>query len=254
MNFDKNFDKTIALLIEYCKKDRNRNWIINLIENSDFSFSNYYAVIGGKAGTGDDYYDIMLNVEPLVYIEYLNNINDASETIQKDLTRITNLNIGEVQIMANYDRFEIIDSRIRPIMTEWEVINDVQQKMMNLFKQSDGSIDYQNIGNTSRTLMQKLAEMVFNAQIHIPSNSKINVNGSNFKNQLSTYISIELKGEKNKKLRKVAQSSIDFVSDSIDLMNKTTHSLNANKHFAELCVISAISAVSIIKIVSELKK
>ena len=70
---------------------------------------------------------------------------------------------------------------------------------------------------------------------------------------MNTYIASELKGKKNKGLRKVAISAIEFVSDSIDLMNSTTHKLNAEKHFAELCVISAISAISIVKIIDELE-
>ncbi len=74
-----------------------------------------------------------------------------------------------------------------------------------------------------------------------------------FKNQLHTYIDTVLSGDSNREFRKLAKSSIEFVEDSIDVMNKTTHKLDAEKHLAEVCVIGTISAISIVKLIKQLE-
>jgi hypothetical protein len=100
--------------------------------------------------------------------------------------------------------------------------------------------------------MDKLSREVFKEELHKPSNPDIKVHNGNFKNQLHSYIEIELSGKKNKEFRKLAVSAIEFVENAIDLMNSTTHKLNAKEHLAEMSVISTISAVSIVKLIDEL--
>ena len=101
--------------------------------------------------------------------------------------------------------------------------------------------------------MEKLARQVFDMTKHKPKDEKIQVVNGKYKNQLHTYIDTVLSGDNNKEFRKLAKSSIDFVEDSIDFMNITTHKLDAEKHLAEVCVVSTISAISIIKLISQLK-
>jgi len=114
------------------------------------------------------------------------------------------------------------------------------------------AIDFQGIGLISRTIMDKLARQVFDAEKHKPKDEKIQVNNGKFKNQLHSYIDKTLSGDSNKEFRKLARSSIDFVEDSIDFMNITTHKLDAEKHLAEVCAVSTISAISIIKLIGKL--
>jgi hypothetical protein len=45
----------------------------------------------------------------------------------------------------------------------------------------------------------------------------------------------------------------NFVESSIDFMNATTHKLNAEKHLAEVCVISTINAIGIINVIRKIK-
>lgn len=74
-----------------------------------------------------------------------------------------------------------------------------------------------------------------------------------WKNQLHSYIDSVLSGDKNKEFRKLAKSAIDFVENSCDLMSTTTHKLDAEKHLAEVCLISTISAISIISLIRHLE-
>jgi hypothetical protein len=54
-------------------------------------------------------------------------------------------------------------------------------------------------------------------------------------------------------LRKFSITAIDFTEKAIDLMNTTTHKLDVQKHFAEVCVISTINVISLIKAIKEIE-
>ena len=165
----------------------------------------------------------------------------------------TQIYINDIIIIPDYDKISIINSEVSIIQTEWDEINELQSKLIDLFKQSDGSIDYQNIGNSARTLMDKLARIVFDEKIHKPADPKIDVRNGKFKNQLHSYIAVKLSGSKNEDIRSLAKAAVEFMEKSIDLMNVTTHKLDVQKHFAELCIISAINVISVIKSVNEIK-
>lgn len=69
---------------------------------------------------------------------------------------------------------------------------------------------------------------------HFPKDEKIKPLNGKFKNQLHTYIDTELAGEDKSEFRNLANSAINFVEDSIDFMDTTTHQLDAQKHLAEV--------------------
>lgn len=60
-------------------------------------------------------------------------------------------------------------------------INELQKKLIENIKMSNQSIDYQNIGNTSRTIMDKLARNVFDPLIHKSDNPEISLQNGNLK-------------------------------------------------------------------------
>jgi hypothetical protein len=95
--------------------------------------------------------------------------------------------------------------------------------------------------------MDKLARVVFKKEIHKPQDPKIEVHNGKFKNQFQAYFSFELKGSTNKELRTFAKTAIEFVEKSIDLMNKTTHLISAERHYAEVCVTSTLGIISLVK-------
>ena len=67
--------------------------------------------------------------------------------------------------------------------------------------------------------MDKLARKVFDSTIYKPKDGSIKVENGFFKNQLHSYIDTILTGKQNVPFRKLANSSIDFVENAIDLMN-----------------------------------
>jgi hypothetical protein len=241
-------DKLKYILIRISEENKNENELIELLNYSELKF---------KPHKNNEYLPNVFNFEiktlPEIYAKNYNNITKYILLIKDRISRSTNLIIDVLTILPDYSKIELVHSTIQSIYTPWEEINQNQQKLITDLKRSSDSLDFQNIGNTARTVMNKIANEVFDSNKHKPKDINKEVHNGKFKNQLHTYIDTVLSGEANKEFRKLAETSIEFVERSIDVMNTTTHKINAEKHFAEVCVISTISAISIIKLVKEIE-
>lgn len=239
----------VKYILSKISTQKDENYMIEIINHSFFELENYWIYRGFSTD-----YKLKIFLTADIYSKYYDLKKDIINIIKLRINDSTQLSIISIEILPDYDKLELVSSEVKPIYTKWEEINLNQNKLIESLQRSNESLDYQNVGNIARTLMDKLARKVFNSSIHIPEDKSIILVDGKYKNPLNTYIASELKGKSNKGLRKLAQSSIEFVSDAIDLMNATTHKLNAEKHLAELCVISTISAISIIKTVYEMPK
>ena len=220
---------------------------IDIVNNSRFVFKKCLAY------QHVDIYELKIFTAPDVFYKFFDYKKGIQTEIKDRIEKSTEYRIETVDWILDIDKLEVNQIDVTLIKTEWEEINQLQKKLIDSLKRSTDSMDYQNIGNTSRTIMDKLAREVFDKEKHIPENQKIEIHNGKFKNQLSTYVSSTLSGKSNKELRKMAEASINLVSNSIDLMNKTPHKLDANKGFAELCVVSSISVINVIKTIAELE-
>ncbi len=240
----------LKYVLKQISKQKGESTLIELIDYSFFEFESYWSY---KGSAKDCKLKIFLRSD--IYAKNYDFKKDLQEIVKARVNNSTNdFCVILTEILPDYDKLEIISLEIKPVYTEWEEINLNQQKLIETLQRSNDSLDYQAIGNLSRTIMDKLARKVFNPDIHVAEDPSIELHNGKYKNQLNTYIYHGLQGQSNKNLRKLAQSTIEFVGNSIDLMNATTHKLNTEKHFAELCVISALSAINIIKTISDLKK
>lgn len=241
-------EKVKYIVKEICKTNKDFP-CVEIIENSEF-----YVIERTKQRSWDaqECY-IEFKVIPETYIKHVNDINRITGMIRHYFEISTNRNdviIHDLQVNLDYTKVSILNSEVSFIQTEWEEINEMQKHMIESMRRAVNSLDFQNIGNTSRTIMDKLARLVFDPKIHTTT-AQIELSNGKFKNQFRVYIQNVLSGEKNKELRHFSESAIEFIEKSIDLMNKTTHRLDVQKHFAEVCVISTISVISLIKAVSE---
>jgi hypothetical protein len=194
-------------------------------------------------------FNIHVKTEHSSYLKNYSTIENIQRIFKNDVNKMSSMTIGEVEIKPDYDRFEIIESTIRPVLTDWEEINLGQTKLFQQLSSSSDSLDLQHIGNISRTTLLKLAEIVYNPEKHRPQNEAISVTPDKFKNRLTSYIIAELSGEKNKELRSLAEAAIASVEKSIDLANTVTHKTDVDRTFAEVCVIGTVGAISIIKLI-----
>lgn len=223
---------------------------VEIIENSDFTYSQITRPYFSDIKT----YKVHFKVLPTIYVKHINDIDRIKGIINHYFNSVSDKNsikIESVEIKPDYDKISILNSEISIIATPWDEINTIQKQLIDIMKSSNNSLDFQNVGNTCRTIMDKLARIVFNPEIHKPAISGIDVSNGKYKNQFHTYISQTLQGSSNQELRQFAKSAIDFTENGINLMNQTTHKLDVQKHFAEVCIISTISVISLIKAINE---
>jgi hypothetical protein len=198
-----------------------------------------------------DAYRLFIIVNPEIFKKYQGQIKQFENTISSKIYQFTHSHISKVSTVPDLRNFQILENRIVPINTPWEDINAGQKHLLNLQRMAKEIIDFQNIGNSCRTLLQKLANIIFKPTKHISEDKSIDLSESKFKNRLHTYIRVELAGSNNKELRDYALSVITTAEKSVDLANKLTHDLNATPFMAESCVISTVTVINIVKLIEK---
>ena len=194
---------------------------------------------------------LFILLDPEIFKKYQGRIKQFESAISFKLAQFTNTYISSVNTYPDLERFQILENRIMPINTPWQEVNSGQTHLLSLQRTAMETIDFQNIGNSSRTLMQKVASIVFNPIKHLCTDKNVDLGEGKFKNRLHTYIKCELTAIENKELRDYSFAVIATAEKSVDLANKLTHDLKANRLMSELCVISTITVVSIIKLIAK---
>lgn len=198
-----------------------------------------------------DAYAFRIVVDPEIFKKYQSILKQFKVSISSKFYQFTQIPITKVDVFPDLNRFMILENRIVPINTPWEQINKSQNNLLEQLRTAKETVDFQNIGNTSRTLLQNLSSIIFKPEKHKPEKPDIDVSEAKFKNRLHTYIKYELGGSENKELRDYAISVVTTAEKSIDLSNKLTHDLNANSLMAEFCVISTIAVISLLKLIDK---
>lgn len=238
------FEKVIYIVTEIIRNENDHS-ALAIMQNSSFVFeeSNNRFTLGS--------YYLEVKVLPEIFAKNYSHIERVKGLIQHYFFNSSNIVLSEIDIKPDYDKISILNSEVSIIETPWEEINNLQKKLIESMNNSNTSIEFQNIGLISRTIMEKLAKIVFNPKSHFaPEN--VDVSDGKYKNQFHTYISSVLNGSTNKELRLFSKSAVEFTENAIDLMNQTTHKLDVQRHFAEVCIISTISVINLIKAVNEL--
>lgn len=231
-------------------RDNNESEIIEICKFSHFEYSDAYPTRVLMYGYEPTQFLVHVKLIASVYTKYFKRISEFEDLLFSRLNQLTDQMIFGLKIVPDYEKVNIIHSEIVPVLTQWEEINELQNKMVINFLRSSDSMDYQNLGNIARTIMDKLAREVFDPKVHNSSNETLNI--AKFKSQLHLFIKFKMSGDKNAELRKFGTAAIEFVEQAIDLMNNTTHKHGAKLYMAEICINSTIGAVNIVKVINEL--
>jgi len=243
----KEYEKAcIQYLIHFFDKDDSES-IHEFVSHSEF----YYATNNLSGKINARLVQILTN--PEMYKKYCHQLDSFKDKISKTLQEFSDVDIYKIVIRPNLNRFQILANRYFPVSTPWDEINEVQNTMLEQLRAATNPMEYQNIGNTCRTLMQKISNIVFKSHKHIAP-EKIDVSEGKFKNRLHTYMDNELCGHNNLKIKDFSLSLIDTTEKAIDLANNLTHSLNADSFIAESCVVCTISSINIIRIIEKNKE
>lgn len=225
------------------KKDETS--IIEILDNSEFEFKNHWNQKNFK-----NLFNLEIKIDPNIFATYYDSIQQCQNLIKDRINNSSPIIVDGLKIKPNYDRIQFVNSKVELIRTPWSEINDHQEKLDKTLIQAKESLDFQQVGLICRTIMEKLANLVFDSDIHV--NTKLDLSKGKFKNQLHAFIEFKLSGKSNEHLRKLAKNSIDFSRNAIDVIQHTTHKLDGQGYFAEICVISTISTISLIKSIYEI--
>ncbi len=189
-------------------------------------------------------------VNPTTYKKYHSNIGNIAYTIKEKYIQITLTQIDDFHVYPDLEKYQLVENKLVTTPTPWETINVAQDNLIKNLKEANQSIDFQNIGNSSRTLLQSLAEIVFDSDKHKAETAEIALDKGKFKNRLHTFIKSELTGENKSTIRGLATSLVSTAGKSIDLSNELTHDLSADSFIAEICVVSTLSVINIVRLIN----
>lgn len=195
-------------------------------------------------------YNLHLSIAPETYKKYQDLLNDF-KILVKDKIRITfNMNIENVHVSPDLQNFHVFANKYIPQSTPWIEINEDQNQLLKSLQQAQSILEYQNVGNIARTIMQKITKLVFNEAKHLAVG--VDLGEDKYKNRLHTYIKTELQGNENKDFRHFAESIIASCEKAIDLSNTLTHDLKATAFMAESSVIGVLTSINIIRLIKAL--
>ncbi|MGB3947974.1 MAG: hypothetical protein WBM13_08315 [Bacteroidia bacterium] len=195
-------------------------------------------------------YKLYLIVAPDVLKKYQDLLESIKQSLKEKLWNFFQLNIQNFEIRPDYNKFKIIDNSYIAQITPWEEINKDQTELLRLLKNATTTIDYQSVGLASRSIIQKVADIVFNPTKHIAPKD-IDVSYDKYKNRLHTYILSELGGSQDNEIKQFAESIIESCEKAIKLANTVTHDLKASSLMAESSVIGVLTILDIIKLIEK---
>jgi hypothetical protein len=199
---------------------------------------------------GQDY-KLYLIVAPDVLKKYQDHLDGIKRSLKKIFHTFYQRNIQNIVIKPDLDKFKIIDNSFVALNTPWEDINKDQEHLLALLKTTKEIQDFQNIGNSSRTIMEKVSNIVFDPVKHLPETKETDLSKGKYKNRLRAYIYSELGGSDNKEVRLFAYSIIESCEKSINLSNALTHDLKATSLMAESSVMGVLTTLNIIRLVEK---
>lgn len=167
--------------MEISRKKVNKRALVKILTHSNFTFEENYSYIAEGV-------EITSYVAPDVFTTHFDYIKTYQQVLLKRINESTKGNAVRIKILPDPKKLTFIDSQVLTITTEWEEINGLQQILIQSLSKSSHTTDFQNIGNTSRTIMDKLAGKVFDSTKHKPKDGSIKVANGFFKNQLHSYI------------------------------------------------------------------
>jgi hypothetical protein len=218
-------DVEYQYLLRLLKDDFDKKLLYDLIRHSEIAIGSKGAFVGGSR---KELFTLYVSVDPEIFAKQFRLVAHWKSELAALYQQITTINIHKVEMFPDLEKYQIIHNDIVPAVTPWEEINNLQIKLIEDLRKAAETIDLQNIGNTSRTIMQKISSIIFEPAKHIPREG-VKVSEGMFKNRIATYIASELNTSQDKELRDYANAIIESTDKVIDLSNQVTHDLKTKR-------------------------
>ncbi len=155
------------------------------------------------------------------------------------------IGISEFVELNRYDADIPLSNIVETEVVEWQEVKDDIVKIETDSCIAEKIIDYQNIGNSCRVLLIKVAKLVYDKEIHGALNKEgKKIGPSDAGGMLENYFSYKLVGEKMEKLRAYAKSTNN-------LANELTHKSTATKQLMQITVSATIHLIYLIGIIDD---
>ena len=150
--------------------------------------------------------------------------------------------IGIIKIteIEPYDSNSPFTQNIIIEINKWDEIKNTIAELENDCRYAETTMDYQNLGNSCRHLIIKVAQLVYDPKVHnnITDDGKT-IGKSDAVEMLSSFFSHSLKGKHNKYLKEYAQATNNLV-------NKLTHDTSASMKDMLIAVSATMNLVYIV--------
>lgn len=197
-------------------------------------------------------FEITFTVPATTFKANERNLDFFRAKLKEDLHKFHQYKSVIVYITADWEKLEMVSTNVVPILTPWEEINGMQNHLINQLHTADQTISFQNVGNTSRNLLRKLSDIVFDDKKHAIINGTFDTSPESFKNRLWAFVLFKFTSSAtNTKVKEYAMTLLECSDKGINLSNAVTHSFNADAFLAQSCAISTISTVHLIKLAYE---
>lgn len=153
---------------------------------------------------------------------------------------LRNIGIKEFVDLDKYANDVPLTIHIVNDLEKWDEIKEIVNGLEKDCRYAETTIDYQNVGNSCRHIIVKVAQLVYDPKIHntITENGKT-IGPNDSVEMLSSFFSYSLKGKHNKYLR-------DYSQAANDLANKLTHDTKATKKDMLITVSATINLIYLV--------
>ena len=210
---------------------------------------NMFASLQDKANRLLEYmcYDLNNNNSPRALYKFISLVIKSyceHENVKVDLSglRILLRSMGILKIteIEQFDSNAPLTKNVIVEINKWEDIKNAINELENDCCNAETTMDYQNLGNSCRHLIIKVAQLVYDSKIHnnIIEKGK-EIGKADAVEMLSSFFSYSLKGKHNKILK-------EYVQAANDLANKLTHDTNASRKEMLIAVSATMNLVYIV--------
>jgi len=150
------------------------------------------------------------------------------------------IGISNFTEINNYAEDAPFTSYIISEIETWDEIKEHVRKLEKDCNLAETTIDFQNIGNSCRTLLIKVAQLVYDPNLHGKNNEKgVEIGKADAVGMISNYISYVLSGKNNKEYR-------DYAKATNAIANVLTHRTNATRKDMMITLSATTSLVFLI--------
>ncbi len=177
----------------------------------------------------------------------INYCEDNHTQVNLQKLRVILRSIGVIKIaeLEQYDSNTPFTQNIITEINKWDEMKKMVEKLESDCIKAIDTDDFRNIGNTCRNLLIRLAQLVYNPEIHGDITDRgVRIGKAHVLEMLSKYIAFKLAGDSNEEFRSYAKSSLGIA-------NVLTHKSHATKKEMLLTASATINLVYIVGLIGD---